>query len=174
MQSITRISRNTQSKSYICHHRLSGFGNSKIKHCGIPYWKHKELSYPIQSNKAGIKFITILLWSAHMTHPGCTLPNKSLTMLTHSKKDCFALSIMSIGLYYGCMRSWCSTPRATQKDLDKVVWLKIFFQFTFFFNLLLSNGRARTSSRPIKKVLVGIIFPSLIEGQLLIQITMNN
>ena len=27
-------------------------------------------------------------YGMHMTHPGCTLPNKSLIMLTHLRKDC--------------------------------------------------------------------------------------
>ena len=27
-------------------------------------------------------------YGLHMTHPGHTLPNKSLNMLTHSREDC--------------------------------------------------------------------------------------
>ena len=30
----------------------------------------------------------IVYFGLHMTHAGCTLPNKSLIMLTHSRKDC--------------------------------------------------------------------------------------
>ena len=29
-------------------------------------------------------------YGLHMTHPGCTLPNKSFIILIHSRKDCFA------------------------------------------------------------------------------------
>ena len=43
-----------------------------------------------------------------------------------------------------------------------------FFSFAFFFNLLLWNGRSRSFLQANQKFLVGVIFPSLMEGQLLI------
>ena len=55
----------------------------------------------------------------YMTHPGCTLPNKILIMLTDSRK-----SIISIKPYYDWKRSGCSTKSATQKYLDRHFWLK--------------------------------------------------
>ena len=33
--------------------------------------------------------VIIMVCNLHMSHPGCTLPNKSLIMLTHPRKDCF-------------------------------------------------------------------------------------
>ena len=52
--------------------------------------------------------------------------NKSLIIVTHSRKNCFTYSRMSIKPCYGWMNSWCSTQSAAQKGLDKDVWLKTF------------------------------------------------